>query len=137
MKKLITIITTVFITSTIFAQKLTLKSNVMVTYNVKGTVNQKDSTKIKGVIKGVYWSDNFKKISVDYSYLTSVGVDVETNAYTADSAKIQAIYNIIKTQIPTGLSRTKTEEYELYLGFRYIMAQTFGISVSNIQIVSE
>ncbi len=136
MKKIFTLIAIAF-TSVVFAQKLTLKSNVDVVCNIKGTMNQKDTTKIMGTIQGAYWSNGFNKLSVDYSYLTEEGNVIETNACIVDSAQIQGVYNIIKNQIPLGLSRSKTEEYEMYLGFRYIMANTFGISVSSIQIVSE
>jgi len=136
MKKLFTILA-ICSTGVVFAQKLTLKSKVDLVYNVKGTMNQKDTTKIKGRIQGAYWSKDCEKIGVDYSYITEEGNIIETNAYTAEGVQIQAIYDIIKKDIPANLSRSKTEEYEMYLGFRYIMANTFGINVSDIEIVTE
>jgi hypothetical protein len=136
MKKLFTILA-ILSTGVVFAQQLTLKSKVDLVYNVKGTMNKKDTTKIKGRIQGVYWSNNCEKIGVDYSYLTDDGNIIETNAYTAEGLEIQAIYDIIKNDIPKNLSRSKTEDYEMYLGFRWVMAKTFGINVSDIEIITE
>lgn len=137
MKKILLVLAFIGVVTQVNAQGLILKSTVEVEYNVYGSINQKDTTKIEGKIKRATWENNFSKVDVDYSYLSDVGANIKTAAYSVTGAEIQAMYETIKDSIPQGITRAKTEEWEMYLGFRYIMAGTFNISVGDIQIVED
>lgn len=137
MKKILLVLAFIGVVTQVNAQGLILKSTVEVEYNVYGSINQKDTTKIEGKIKRATWENNFSKVDVDYSYLSDVGANIKTAAYSVTGAEIQAMDETIKDSIPQGITRAKTEEWEMYLGFRYIMAGTFNISVGDIQIVED
>ena len=137
MKRIVLVLAILGAVTQVAAQSLRLKSNVEVSYGQRGSINARDTSKVEGKIKGVYWSDNFNTVAVDYSYTDTVGNVIMTNAYKVTGAEIQAIYETIKDEIPEGLTRSEREEYEMYLGFRYIMSQTFGISQDDISIYVE
>ena len=70
-----------------------------------------------------------------FEYTSESGQVLANNMYPVSAEDTNTLYELLKDQVPTGLSYTDTTTYLYYLGFRIQMAQTFGISVNDIEII--
>ena len=113
---------------------MTIKTTVDVNYNVGVTGNQ--TGKVIGVIESSAWADDFETVGVNYVYLTEQGQLIHRDGYTIKGkAQIDGLY----TQISNGLedlgSKVDNTRMEFYAGFIHVMAQTFGITVNDIELI--
>ncbi|CAB4151662.1 hypothetical protein UFOVP598_31 [uncultured Caudovirales phage] len=111
-----------------------IKTTVPVTYN-NGITGQES-----GIVTGILSSCNQQlRYGFDSNYMfeykTESGHTLKNDMYPVTAEETNALYNLVKNEVPTNLSYTEATEYLYYLGFRVQMAQLFGISESNIEII--
>ena len=110
-----------------------LKSKIEVTYNqaITGTA----TGIIQGVIESIAWDNDFQRVGVNFAYFDANDQMLFRNAFFVQGDSIDAFYDSIKANIPTGLGKRDTERWTFYLAFQFQMAQTFGIEASQIEII--
>jgi hypothetical protein len=113
-----------------------LKTLVPVTYN-SGIAGQETS-----IVEGILTSCNQQLASTFdsmymFQYVSEEGQVISSNLYPVTEEETNALYDLVKDEVPTGLSYTDATTYLYYLGFRVKMAITFGIEVSEIEIIIE
>lgn len=113
-----------------------LKTLVPVTYN-NGIAGQET-----GIVEGVLTACN-QQLEVSFSsmymfqYVSELGQVISSNLYPVTEEETNALYELVKDEVPADLSYTDATTYLYYLGFRVQMAATFGILVSEIEIIIE
>ena len=70
-----------------------------------------------------------------YEYKTEAGQSLVNNMLQLSKEEINGLYEIVKSQIPTELSYTESTQYLYYLGMKVKMAETFGVTVADIEIL--
>ena len=111
-----------------------IKTLIPVTYN-NGVTGQET-----GIVTGTLSNCN-QQLRFDfnsnfmYEYSTESGNILKNDMYPVNSEETNALYEVVKGEVPTGLNYTDSTTYLYYLGFRIQMAQTFGISVNDIEII--
>jgi len=70
-----------------------------------------------------------------YEYKTVDGTTLASKPLNLTKEEINGLYELVKSQIPTGLSYTDATTHLYYLGMKLKMAETFGIEVADIDIV--
>lgn len=111
-----------------------IKTTVPVTYN-NGIAGQET-----GLVTGTLNSCSQQlRYGFDSNYMfeysSESGQIIASNMYPVSAEETNALYEVVKNQVPTGLSYTDTTTYLYYLGFRVQMAGTFGITVNDIEII--
>jgi len=111
-----------------------LKTLVPVTYN-NGIAGQET-----GIVEGVLSNCNQQlEISFNsvymFQYVSELGQVISSNSYPVTAEETNTLYDLVKDEVPTDLSYTDATTYLYYLGFRVKMAITFGIEVSEIEII--
>lgn len=110
-----------------------LKTKIPVTYN-SGIASQE-----QGIVSGklrICMQDLFSDTyNFNYNYKTDSGVDLGSNNFNLSKDEINSIFQYVKTELPTDLSYTDSVLYLYYLGMRIKMAETFGISIDDIEII--
>jgi hypothetical protein len=110
-----------------------LRTKVDVDYNAGITGTQ------TGIVLGqlglALWENDFNKVGANYTYFTYQGVKIHNAAFFVEGDEIDAFYDAIKTEIPEGLGKRDTERYTFILAFMSRMADTFGITTADIEIV--
>jgi hypothetical protein len=111
-----------------------IKTLVPVTYN-NGIAGQETGL-VTGILQGCNQGLRFGfESNYMFEYATESGQTIANNMYPVSAEETNALYEIVKSEVPTGLNYTDTTTYLYYLGFRIQMAQTFGISVNDIEII--
>lgn len=111
-----------------------IRTTVPVTYN-NGITGQESSLVI-GILQGCNQQLRFESNSnFMYEYKTESGQVLANNIYPVTKEEINTLYEIVKDEVPTGLNYTDSTQYLYYLGFRTKMAQLFGISENDIEII--
>jgi hypothetical protein len=113
-----------------------LKTLVPVIYN-NGIAGQETS-----IVEGALTTCNQQLASTFdsiymFQYTSESGQVITSNIYPITAEEINALYVQVKGQVPTKLNYTDSTTYLYYLGFRVQMAKTFGIEVSEIEIIIE
>ena len=111
-----------------------IKTTVPVTYN-NGIAGQET-----GLVTGTLSSCNQQlRYGFDSSYMfeyaSESGQMIANNMYPVTAEETNALYEVVKGEVPTGLNYTDSTTYLYYLGFRIQMAATFNISVNDIEII--
>ena len=70
-----------------------------------------------------------------FEYASESGQVIANNMYPVSAEETNALYVIVKSEVPTGLNYTDSTTYLYYLGFRIQMAATFGITTADIEII--
>lgn len=70
-----------------------------------------------------------------FEYASESGQVIANNMYPVSAEETNALYEVVKGVVPTGLSYTDSTTYLYYLGFRIQMAATFGITTADIEII--
>lgn len=113
---------------------MTIKTTVDVNYNVGVTGNH--TGKVIGLIESCAWADDFETVGVNYVYLTEQGQVIHRDGYTVKGKEqIDALYSDITGSLTDLGSKVDNTRQEFYAGFAYVMAQTFGLQVSDIEII--
>lgn len=133
MKKLLFTIA-IFTTICSHAQTYYLQSNVDIVFNKAGDITGKDTAKLIGKVKAVYWSNDFTSVDVNYQYLSDSISVIKESVYNVKGSEIQVLYDLVKNSIPSGLDKRATENYMFVAAMRILMAQTFSISPNNITV---
>ena len=113
-----------------------LKTLVPVIYN-NGIAGQETS-----IVEGILSTCN-QQLEVSFNsmymfqYISEIGQVITSNIYPVTEEETNALYVQVKDEVPAGLSYTDATTYLYYLGFRVQMAATFGILVSEIEIIIE
>jgi hypothetical protein len=111
-----------------------LRTLIEVTYN-NGLVGR-----ATGIVEGHLSSCN-QQLSFGFSsnfmyeYKTEAGQSLVNNMLQLSKEEINGLYEIVKSQIPTELSYTESTQYLYYLGMKVKMAETFGVTVADIEIL--
>jgi hypothetical protein len=111
-----------------------IKTLVPVTYN-NGIAGQET-----GLVIGTLSSCSQQlRFGFDSSYMfeysSESGKSFVNNMYPVTAEDTNTLYNLVKNEVPSNLNYTQATEYLYYLGFRVQMAQLFGISESDIEII--
>ena len=111
-----------------------IKTLVPVTYN-NGITGQET-----GLVTGNLSSCNQQlRFGFDsnymFEYASESGQMIANNMYPVSAEETNALYEVVKGEVPTGLNYTDSTTCLYYLGFRVQMAQTFGILESDIEII--
>lgn len=111
-----------------------IKTLVPVTYN-DGIAGQETGL-VTGKLQGCQQALSFGFDSnYMFEYASESGQTIANNMYPVSAEDTNTLYELVKDQVPTGLSYTDTTTYLYYLGFRIQMAGTFGITVNDIEII--
>lgn len=111
-----------------------IKTLVPVTYN-NGIAGQETGL-VTGNLQGCNQQLRFGfDSSYMFEYASESGQVIANNMYPVSAEDTNTLYELLKGEVPTGLSYTDTTTYLYYLGFRTQMAGTFGISVNDIEII--
>jgi hypothetical protein len=111
-----------------------IKTLVPVTYN-NGITGQETGL-VTGILQGCSQQLRFGFDSqYMFEYASESGQVIANNMYPVSAEDTNTLYELVKDQVPTGLSYTDTTTYLYYLGFRIQMAGTFGITVNDIEII--
>ena len=111
-----------------------LKTLVPVTYN-NGIAGQET-----GIVEGILSSCNQQLLRTFnsmymFQYQSITGEFISTNLYPVTEEETNTLYDLVKDEVPVGLNYTDATTYLYYLGFRVKMAITFGIEISEIEII--
>lgn len=111
-----------------------IKTTVPVTYN-NGIASQET-----GLVTGTLSSCNQQvqfgfNSNFMFEYSSESGQTIANNMYPVSAEETNALYELVKDQVPSGLNYTDSTTYLYYLGFKIQMAQTFNISVNDIEII--
>jgi hypothetical protein len=111
-----------------------IKTLVTVTYN-NGITGQET-----GLVTGTLSSCNQQlrfgfESNYMFEYTSESGQTIANNMYPVSAEETNALYELVKSEVPTGLPYSETTTYLYYLGFRLQMAQTFGIDIDDIEII--
>lgn len=111
-----------------------IKTLIPVTYN-NGVTGQET-----GLVTGTLSSCNQNlrfgfNSNFMYEYSNENGQCLKNDIYPVTAEETNILYNLVKLEVPNNLSYTQSTEYLYYLGFRVQMAQLFGISESDIEII--
>ena len=111
-----------------------IKTTVPVTYN-NGIAGQETGL-VTGTLQGCNQQIRFGfNSNFMYEYSNESGKVLKNDMYPVTAEETNTLYNLVKLEVPTNLSYTQSTEYLYYLGFRVQMAQLFGISESDIEII--
>ena len=102
-----------------------------------GTLTEKDTIYFARVYE-TWFGANCERSSVGYRYYGSDTARVVfTGNYPLTASYINQLDSLIGSSTPFGLNYTSTHNYLFVAGMRVVISQKFGISVDEIQIVSE
>lgn len=112
-----------------------IKTKIPVKY-VYGIAGQSESI-ITGEIMICMQDYLSKNYNFNFQYTNEKGevINTNTNNFTLTKDKINELYNLVKSQVPTDMEHFETIEYIYYIGFKIEMAQTFGITPNDIDII--
>ena len=111
-----------------------IKTLVPVTYN-NGIAGQETGL-VTGNLQGCSQQLRFGfDSSYMFEYASESGQVIANNMYPVSAEETNALYEVVKNEVPTNLSYTDSTLYLYYLGFRIQMAQLFGILESDIEII--
>ena len=111
-----------------------IKTLVPVTYN-NGIAGQETGL-VTGILQGCNQQLRFGfDSSYMFEYASESGQVIANNMYPVSAEDTNTLYELLKGEVPTGLSYTDTTTYLYYLGFRTQMAGTFGIAINEIEII--
>ena len=111
-----------------------LKTLVPVIYN-NGIAGQETS-----IVEGILSTCNqqltgaFDSVYM-FQYVSDTGQVISSNLYPVTEEETNTLYDLVKDEVPVGLNYTDATTYLYYLGFRVKMAITFGIEISEIEII--
>lgn len=121
-----------------------LKSKIELTFN-SGMTGTKTGIVI-GSIESFMRSGDCTKLGANYIYAEFESEEkstiIEKNAFHLNSAEeIQAMYDIIKNDLPSTDDEPLYERTKIYLAFRLKMLETFlpmneGLTIEDIEIIS-
>lgn len=114
-----------------------LRTKIDVTYNsgVTGTA----TGIVEGILESTALMNDFNTVGANYLYGTVEGdtfTPFHNDGFAIDGEMCDQLYNMIKGNIPEGLEFRDTQRWMYYLAFAVEMANTFGIEVSDIEIVA-
>jgi capsid protein len=115
---------------------------IRTTIPVQHSLQNKPTTVLTSVVEGVVnsqnWTEDFTKFGVDYSYISvTTGDVVERRGWVATATDVENLYQMFKNDIPAGLTWAETNQWLVMQGFRYEMAETFGITFSETEVVTD
>lgn len=111
-----------------------IKTLIPVTYN-NGITGQETGLVI-GDLTGCSQQLKFGfDSSYAFQYSSESNQTIANNIYQVSAEETNALYEVVKGEVPTDLNYTDSTTYLYYLGFRIQMAQTFNISVNDIEII--
>jgi hypothetical protein len=111
-----------------------IKTLIPVTYN-NGIAGQETGL-VTGTLQGCNQQLRFGFDSAFmFEYTSESGQVLANNMYPVSAEDTNTLYEVVKGQVPAGLSYTDSTTYLYYLGFRIQMAGTFGITTADIEII--
>lgn len=114
-----------------------IKTKIKVDYN-DGLLGKKNDY-VTGVINTISVRRNFTLFIIGYDYLDYEGNIIKSDSYSLTDVEINQLYDSIKSKLPenfTDLSEKEQMMVKYYNGFINIMAQTFNIDETNIEIIN-
>ena len=96
----------------------------------------------RSIVEGVLYKCNQNLEGNDdysfmYKYSLPNGLVVKHDIYTVTEPQITILENAVQSLIPSDLNHTQRTKYLYYLGFRVYMAEKFGLSLTQIEIVTD
>lgn len=97
--------------------------------------NETTSVVVKGVISDATWFNNFTELNVNFEYfyeLEGQRKTIKHGSYKMDKETIDDMDSMIEE---VGNGKCEKEANLFYVAFMSVMSETYGISISNIEIV--
>lgn len=110
-----------------------IKTIIPVTYNTGITLQEQGL--VIGTINMCMQNLMMDGYNFNYRYVSESGIELGHNSLALSKDEINILYNIVKDLIPSYLSYTDATKYLYLLGMKIKMAETFGISVNDIEII--
>ena len=115
-----------------------LVTKIPVTYN--SGITGSETGIVEGRIINVAFSGDGSKLGANYAYTTPEDSEgkftiISQGARELVDAEIEGLFNSIQADIPGNQDYRTTELTKYYLGFRVLMAETFSVNVSDIDIL--
>ena len=100
-----------------------IKTTVPVTYNngIKGQETGLVTGNLQGCSQQLRFGFDSQYM---FEYASESGQMISTNTYPVNAEYTNALYELVKDQVPTDLNYTDSTTYLYYLGFRIQMAAT-------------
>ena len=114
-----------------------IKTKIAVKYSNGPTKNHQLEGIIYGQIIAFAYSDDCDKFHANYRYLDSDLNEIWKDGFPLEGALIDDTYELVKSEVPSGLKKRKTMNYETYLVFIHQMAQAFDILPSDIELIDD
>lgn len=117
-----------------------IRTKINVDYSVGISPSSFETGIVEGVIDSAGWINNpetdvFDTVGINYKYVDTNGNDLHRDGLTiVGTAELEGLYQAVKGSIPEGLDNASTEQVKFYLSFIQSMAQTFGISPTDIEV---
>lgn len=111
-----------------------LKTKTDVTFNdgIKG----QSTGKVIGMLGSIVYENDFTKIGVNCGYFKEDGtklIEFPFFLHTAD--KINEMFTAIQPTLPPFANEVQNTQAKFMEGFKFLMAETFGITVADIEII--
>lgn len=110
-----------------------IKTTIPVTYNA-GIASQEQGL-VTGTLRMCMQDLTMGGYNFNYKYISDTGVDLGNNNLSLSNDEINGLYDIVKDSLPADLSYSESTKYLYLLGMKIKMAETFGISPNDIEIV--
>lgn len=110
-----------------------IKTTIPVTYN-SGIASQEQGL-VTGTLRMCMVDLTIGTYNFNYNYASETGVNLGGNNSSLSSNEINGLYDIVNGSLPTDLSYSDATLFLYYLGMKVKMAETFGISTNDIEII--
>jgi len=113
-----------------------LRTKIEVSFN-DGIVSQ-SSAIVEGLLNS---SHQMLRFGFDYNfgfeYIKEDGTRIAQGDFPLTKEEVNGLYEIVKSSIPVDLNYIDATLYLYYLGMRVKMAETFGVSINDIEIIND
>ena len=112
-----------------------IKTTIPVTYN-SGIASQEQGL-VTGTLRMCMQDLTMGGCNFNYKYVSDTGVDLDGNNLSLSNDEINGLYTQVKDLVPADLSYSDSTQYLYLLGMKIKMAETFGISPNDIEILMD
>ena len=109
---------------------MNLITKIAVTYN--NGISSQTTGKVKGTLFSCIQDFNLNNYSFSYRYESEDGSLIKQGNFSISKIQVNAMYELIKNNIPSELDYFDKTEYIYYLAFRMEMENTFNCQVTDI-----
>lgn len=112
-----------------------LQTKNQITFNNPNKFNESITDKVIGEILSVGIINNFETFNITYVYKTSDNKIIKSGNYSLKKEQIIGLSTAIKDLVTPHQNFTETLSEQFFLGFKFLMAQTFEIESVDIELI--